>query len=47
MRLAHRQEILYLLELCGLRVREACDGYHGKPLGPDLASELLLVCERA
>jgi len=46
LRLTHRQEILYLLELCGLRVREACDGYHGKPLGQDLASELLLVCER-
>jgi SAM-dependent methyltransferase len=47
LRLTHRQELLHLLELCGLRVRTAYDGYHGAPLGPELARELVLVCERA
>jgi hypothetical protein len=45
LRMTHRQELLYLFELCGLRVREAFDGYDGTPLGPELARELVLVCE--
>jgi SAM-dependent methyltransferase len=47
MRLTHRQELLYLLELCGLRVAQAFDGYDGAPLGPELAREIVLVCQRA
>jgi SAM-dependent methyltransferase len=44
MRLTHRQELLYLLELSGFTVEMAFDGYAGKPLGSELASELVLLC---
>jgi SAM-dependent methyltransferase len=48
MRMTHRQELLYLLELCGLAVRASFSGYHGEPLGSDLArGDIVLVCEAA
>ncbi len=47
LRLTHRQEILYLLELCGLKAIESFGGFGGEQLGAEIARELVLVCQAA